>query len=114
MARPRRPTRSEWDAAVAAGFRPDGATWAPDSILGVRVGSSDASFAHALLPANLHDYRYWTRSLERFDADREFLDGLQRALRAHLYGWRLRLGLLIARRYWLEVRTRGKAFYWRD
>lgn len=51
------PTRAEWVSAVAGGFHPDGCTYCPDTVWGVRIGISSDMYLPKM-PCNLHDYRF--------------------------------------------------------
>jgi hypothetical protein len=70
------PSREEWYNAACAGFQSNGATLSPDTILGISIANGNLSYPP--LPADLHDYRYFTGGTEedRCLADDEFLQGL--------------------------------------
>ena len=61
----RPPTREEWEAEYAAGYRgSDGATAVPDTIYGIRIAVDvegkgvEIGWVYQALPGNRHDYRY--------------------------------------------------------
>ena len=74
------PGRSQWSKALLRGFRPNGATFSPDTIYGVRIGNKTDRYS--LLPANVHDYHYFIGGGkdERRAADHEFLRTLRRKI----------------------------------
>ena len=74
------PGHSQWSKALLRGFRPNGATFSPDTIYGVRIGRKTDRFS--LLPANVHDYRYFVGGDkdDRYAADREFLRTLRKTI----------------------------------
>lgn len=90
-----RPTLEQWLEELADGWDgPDGSSLSTDTICGVRIGVTSASYAHVDLPANRHDWYYRLarrlRLPERFrrGADRVYRDLCIARLRAELTGWR--------------------------
>ncbi len=75
------PSQTQWGRALLRGFRPNGATFSPDTIYGVKIGNTTHKYSQ--LPANVHDYRYWTGGGrdERKAADSDFLKMLRKAIR---------------------------------
>lgn len=73
------PTREEWDAAIAAGFRSNGCSNSPDLLVlsGLRIANEDHD-AYPPAPCDLHDYRYWFGGdeIERAQADCELYIGI--------------------------------------
>ena len=105
------PTEGEWNAAISAGFRSNGATMSPDTIYFVRI--ANASNKYPPLPADLHDYRYWSGGdqADKFDADREFFAGLLDVINEKVW-WPFRM---LARRraltYYEAVHLLGGRFF---
>ena len=94
------------------GFHPNGATFSPDLIYGVRIGRKTDGFSR--LPANVHDYRYFMggKKDERYAADREFLRTLRRAVsKARLSEPFHTLAYIRCLWYYLAVRTFGVLFF---
>ena len=93
------PTREEWAALLASGFRSNGATGVPDTIWGLRIANGDDRYPP--LPGDLHDLRYHVGGdeLDRLAADLEFRDGM--------------LALVAAGSWWLRAlrRKRAEAYY---
>ena len=56
------PTRSQWKSHLRDGAcrwaGPDGASWCPDRLVGVRIGVVSPAWEHRDLPANMHDWHY--------------------------------------------------------
>ena len=51
------PTDAQWESHKTwAG--PDGASWCPDRLMGVRIGVVSPDYAYRTYPANMHDWRY--------------------------------------------------------
>ncbi len=75
------PSHTQWGRALLRGFRPNGATFSPDKIYGVKIGNT--THRYSLLPANVHDYRYFVGGGkdERKSADTDFLRMLRKAVR---------------------------------
>jgi hypothetical protein len=71
-----KPTREEWDYAIADGFTSNGATFSPDELFEISIANGDETYPP--LPADLHDYRYWCGGDldDKCKADDEFLQGL--------------------------------------
>ena len=93
------PTREEWAALLASGFRSNGATGVPDTIWGLKIANGDDRYPP--LPADRHDAAYFTGGdeLDRLAADLEFRDGM--------------LELVARGSWWLRVlrRKRAEAYY---
>ena len=110
------PSQKQWGHALLRGFRPNGATFSPDEIYGVKIGNTTHKFS--LLPANVHDYRYFMGGgrEERRAADENFLRMLRKAVRND----RLKepvhtMALVRCLWYYLAVRALGVLFFrWSD
>jgi hypothetical protein len=113
------PTLEEWEAEIAAGWPgPDGSTSSLDDVEGVRIGISSPDFMWALLPANLHDWRYrlsrrcgglpkaWRQA-----ADAAYRDGCAQRVRETLIGWRVWAGARRAEVRYVGLRWFGR-FVW--
>jgi hypothetical protein len=112
------PGPREWAKAIRKGFRPNGATWAPDRICGIRVGIKNSSFEYSTLPANRHDYDYWLLGggtwRDRLDADIRFYRALldRCSVLGGWQGWKARRRCLL---YFLAVRLIGGfGAFWHD
>lgn len=105
------PTRDEWDAAIKAGFRSNGATMSPDTIYFVSIANGDNRYPP--LPADLHDYRYFMGGDEedRKFADHEFFELMLDVIEERL--WRVfhPLARRRALKYYEAVRFVGYKFF---
>ena len=110
------PSQKQWGRALLKGFRPNGATFSPDKIYGVRIGNTTHKFS--LLPANVHDYCYFIGGGrdERKAADMNFLRTLRRTVRnAGLTEPIHTMALVRCLWYYVAVRLLGVLFFrWSD
>lgn len=105
------PTEAEWQAAIDAGFKSNGATMSPDSIYLVSIANGDNRYPP--LPADLHDYRYFMGGTEedRKFADHEFFEFMLDVIEERL--WRVvhPLARRRALKYYEAVRLLGYKFF---
>ena len=97
----------DWARAVQRGFRPDGASWAPDKIHGILIGKKNPSYSYVQLPSNRHDFFYnvpgpWTRA----EVDWDFYRGLRHCIRDLAQPWKV-LAEARCLVYFLAVRAGG-------
>ena len=107
------PSEAEWKDAVSKGFSPNGASFAPDTIYGVRIGNTSTNHRFSVYPANLHDYRYFVGGTEddRYAADKEFLRTLKGRLKKLLPWYLYYPGRVRAQYYYLAVKWFGSNFF---
>ncbi len=94
------------------GFKPNGATFSPDLIYGVRIGRTTHKFSR--LPANVHDYRYFIGGGkdERSAADANFIRMLRKSVRNGRLSEPVHtMALVRCLWYYLAVRLLGVLFF---
>ncbi len=106
------PSEKQWGYALLRGFKPNGATFSPDLIYGVRIGRTTHKFSR--LPANVHDYRYFIGGGkdERSAADENFLRMLRKSVRNGRLSEPVHtMALVRCLWYYLAVRLLGVLFF---
>ncbi len=105
------PTKREWSEATLKGFRSNGATMSPDTIYLVSIANGDNTYPP--LPADLHDYRYWSGGTEadRLAADREFMEFMFDIIEERHWRWMRPLARRRALTYYDAVRAIGDKFF---
>ena len=105
-----KPTRADWFNAVLCGFHSNGSSQSPDTILGCKIANGNDDYPP--LPADLHDYRYWSGGSEadREAADDEFLAGMYACV-DHLPLLKRQVARRRCRLYHRAVREFGHRFW---
>jgi len=111
------PSQRQWIAALREAWDgPDGSSSSTDTIMGVRIGFTSASYRYSKEPANLHDWRYFLGrhfglpKTWRQRADVGYRDDCIRELDQHLDGFVfLTAGKIIAHVRYFMLRLAGRS-----